>query len=120
MTVTFGGHQATGSFLLDTAGQVSFVSTAIADQLGLHIELESNGIDFDPVLKLADGTKIDNQFSVLVGGIGGLVTAPGFFLDELILQTLEGSAALDDPNNIRFLHAPVVVADIGVRKPRQS
>ena len=68
---------------------------------------------FDPSLPAnTPGVEIGNQFFLPLQGIGGTVTVAGFFLDSLLLQTLEGSADPNDPNNIKYLGAPVYVTDI--------
>jgi hypothetical protein len=121
--ISFQGHEATGSFLLDTGGQTSFMSTALAAQMGVryvegtYLTDDSQLELFDPLNPELPGTPLENQFQLLVGGIGGNVTAAGFFLDTMTLHTMEGSLADDDPNNIRFLGAPMLVADIGLEDP---
>ena len=50
-------------------------------------------------------------------GIGGTGTVSGFFLDDMILHTLEGSVLDADPNNIRFIGAPVAILDVTVENP---
>jgi hypothetical protein len=54
-----------------------------------------------------------------VGGIGGSVNAAGFYLDSLLLPTMEAANPLDpnDPMNLLFSGAPVLVSDITVRDP---
>jgi hypothetical protein len=123
VTISFAGHQAQGSFLFDTGAQASFISTILAEQLHVRVIPDSIGSDnpelemFDPDNPDLAGVPLLNQFDLLIGGIGGQITAPGFYLDSLLLQTLEGSAALDDPNNLRFLGAPVLVSDITLLDP---
>jgi hypothetical protein len=118
--VTFGGHTSSGSFLLDTGAQASFISTRVAEDVHVRYVDGTFGTDsplleiFDPNDPGAEPLELTNQFRLQILGIGGEVTVSGFFLDEMILHTLEGSLALDDPNNIRYLGAPVLVADIGV------
>ena len=42
----------------------------------------------------------------------------GFYLDSLMLHSMEASSLLDsDPENLNFLHAPVLVADITLKDP---
>ena len=52
-----------------------------------------------------------DQFSLSVGGVGGMKKSPGFFLDQLIIPTKEG-----DP--IVFKRAPVLINDITVDDPQ--
>jgi hypothetical protein len=116
--ITFGGKGSTGSFIFDTGGQVSFISTAEAQKLGVEYAtdaqgnqlLDSNG---DPYLvsTSAGHATIANQFNTSVGGAGGAsVDAAGFYLDKLSLPTMEG-----DP--ITFDGAPVLVFDFTVQDP---
>jgi hypothetical protein len=121
--ISYGGLEAEGSFLFDTGAQASFISSILAEQLHVRINPDSALTD-DPLLEMFDplqpelpGVALENQFDLLIGGIGGQITAPGFFLDSLMLQTLEGSAAPDDANNINFVGAPVLIADIGLEDP---
>jgi hypothetical protein len=48
--------------------------------------------------------------SMTIGGIGGFVKAAGFYMDSLAVPTVEGGP-------VRFVSAPVLVADIGVSDP---
>ncbi len=118
ISISFNGHTSTGSFLLDTGADVSFLSTAEAAKM--HVEyatdshgnqlLDSNG---DPFLVSTDDgtTMIANQFVVPVQGTGGEVDATGFYLDSLTIPTVEG-----EPLN--FVEAPIVVLDITVQDPK--
>ena len=53
---------------------------------------------------------VPNQFVIPLGGVGGSLNAAGFFVDSLTLPTTEGPG-------IRFVNAPVLVADISVEDP---
>jgi hypothetical protein len=120
VSVGLNGLRTSGSFLLDTGAAASFISKGLASQLNVQYREGTEGTD-DPILEYLDPElgwqALENQFDLAVGGIGGVGTLSGFFLDDMILQTIEGSADLNDPNNIRFLGAPVLVADIGVADP---
>ncbi len=123
VVIGFNGLQTSGSFLLDTGAQASFISSILAEQLNVRQVPSTIGLG-DPVLEVFDplnpelpGVEIESQFDLLIGGIGGITTVPGFFLDFMTLPTIEGSAAADDPNNIRYIGAPVLVADIGLEDP---
>jgi hypothetical protein len=113
VSIGYNGNNSSGSFLFDTGAAASFISTALAQDLGVSYVDGTFGTD-DPVLA---GVPLDQQFDLIVGGIGGVVTLSGFFLDHLVLHTQEGSLALDDPNNLRYLGAPVVVGDISLFDP---
>jgi hypothetical protein len=121
VTIAYKGKQATGSFLLDTGAQSSFISTEMALQLGITLQ-EVNGQPHlfwtDPVtLSEVDITAV----SLPLGGIGGQQSLAGFNLSSLLIRTEEGDAAADnDPNHLRFLDAPVFVNDISVVDPTDS
>jgi len=118
--IGFGGREASGSFLLDTGAAASFISTHLAAQLHVRYSGDFDGAPleiFDPLNPDEPGVTIANQFQLPIQGIGGIVTISGFFLDEMLLQTLEGGFLPDDPNNIRFVGAPMLVHDIEVVDP---
>lgn len=122
ITIAFGGRQATGSFLLDTAGGASLLSSHLAEQLGVRLvdpdDFENPQLEmFDPDNPGGPGMVFGNQFQVDIEGVGGVITIAGFNLEELILHTMEGSASTIDPNNLRFPDAPMFVYDISVRDP---
>ncbi len=117
--IGFGGLHAQGSFLFDTGAIASFISTDLAAKLNVRYVEGTIGSEeprlelFDPLaLPEAPGVLIGNQFFLPVQGVGTTVTVAGFFLDSLLLQTLEGSSDPNDPNNIKYLGAPVYVTDI--------
>ncbi|HEY2894048.1 MAG TPA: hypothetical protein VGJ16_07540, partial [Pirellulales bacterium] len=123
VAIDFGGIHATGSFLLDTGAVTSFISTKIAGDL--HVRYQGNSLGTDhPVLELFDpahaeqaGTTLATQFLLPIQGIGGAPVLAGFYLDDLVLHTLEGGLNDLDPNNIRYLHAPVMVNDLELVDP---
>ena len=111
-----------GSWLLDTGAAASIISTTQA--LGVGVKYlagtEPGNIDGNaPVLVDAfSNIPLAEQFSLTIGGIGGQTTISGFFLDSMLLRTMEGNAANDnDPLHLRFVHAPVLVSDIKLRDP---
>jgi hypothetical protein len=66
----------------------------------------------------ADGSLVPNQFTVTIGGIAGTTTIAGFYLDSLLVRTIEGDPLVDsDPNHLRFAPAPVYVHDIELMDP---
>ncbi len=115
---TFGGRETSGSLLLDTAGGASFISTPLAAELGVRLvdpfDFENPQLEmFDPDNPQLPGTLIENQFSLALQGVdGAVIPIAGFYLDEMVLQTLEGGPDLHDPDNLRFLGAPFLVNDI--------
>ena len=125
ISLDFNGNHAQGSFLLDTGAAVSFISTSIASSLHVRYSPTADPLTpqletFNPAHPELPGTPIADQFSLQLLGLGGQVNVAGFYLDDLILHTLEGSALDLDPNNIKFLHAPVFVQDIAVQDPLTS
>ncbi len=98
------GKTFVGSWLLDTRAAASMISQRQAAALGVKYKPDTVGTS-NPVL---DGVPLKDQFTLSVGGIGGMKKSAGFFLDKLTLMTREGSP-------ITYLHAPVLVADITVK-----
>lgn len=117
VTFGFGGLTATGSFLLDTGAAASMISRNKAAQLNIRYRAGTYGTE-SPILELFDGTALENQFTLTVGGIGGTKTMAGFYLSDLILPTMEGSAGnSNDPNHLHYHGAPVLVNDISLLDP---
>ncbi|MEX0676857.1 MAG: PEP-CTERM sorting domain-containing protein [Pirellulales bacterium] len=123
VTMSFGGHEARGSFLLDTGGAASFISSRMAASMHIRFVEGTQGTD-DPQLEIFDPENpdepplpLENQFVVQLQGLAGVVTWAGFYADELVLQTLEGSDDLADPDNIRYRGTPILVEDFSVRDP---
>jgi hypothetical protein len=115
--VAFGGHQTTGSFLLDTGAVTSFISSKLAGELNVRYAADTIGTD-EPILEFSDqpGTHVPDQFIFPIQGIGGTATLAGFFLDHLIVETQEGGTG-DHPNNLRYVRAPVLITDIELVDP---
>jgi hypothetical protein len=93
----------TGTWLLDTGSAVSMISRKKAAELGVTY-VPGTDRTGQPKLSAAAGQK---QFVMTVGGIGGSKKSAGFFLDRLVIPTMEGKGIIFD-------HAPVLVADITV------
>ncbi len=124
VTVSFGGQQVTGSFLFDTGAATSMISTNLAAKLHVRYVAGTQGTDtpelemFDPAHPSLPGTLISNQFELPVSGVGGSINAAGFYVDSMLLRTMEGNPGNDqDPNNIRFVGVPLLVNDITVKDP---
>ncbi len=123
VTIQFGEAQAaTGSFLFDTGASVTMISTDMASTQGVRYR-DGFGPGANPILEMLDGTAIASQFRLAIGGVGdgGTQTFSGFFLDSLLLPTIEGASNPDD--NILYRRwdpndpttgVPVLVADIKV------
>jgi hypothetical protein len=119
ITITYGGLSATGSFLLDTGGQMSAISSSMAEKL--HVRYVEGSLEAgDPRLELYDplhpelsGTELANQFQATVGGIGGTSTVAGFYLTQLGVPLMEG-------DSLDYLSAPVLVHDISLLDPNTN
>ena len=109
ITVSHGSQSFTGSWLFDTGAAASIFSLHGAEAVGVRYADGTYGTD-DPLLVDVQGNEIPDQFTLQIGGIGGSFTAAGFFLDSMVLPTLEGQP-------IRYLRAPVLVGDITVADP---
>jgi hypothetical protein len=74
--IGYQGSNSVGDWLLDTGAQLSMMSTAQAEALGL---VDSNG---DPI--------VVPEFYLPIGGIGGQVLVPVFMIDTVSIPTLNG------------------------------
>jgi hypothetical protein len=113
---------AEGNFLLDTGAAASIISTRMALSMGVSYSSQTEpnpDPTGDPLPFLIDvnGNRIDDQFRLQISGIGGSSYLAGFYLDDLMLRTMEGGADDNSPNHFHFLHAPVLVGDITVKDP---
>jgi hypothetical protein len=80
MSVGLGNLNATGSFILDTGAAISFISTDLAKAIGL----DSNN---DGVLDSSDD---QSDGTLPIGGIGGIIEAPLFYIDRFTVPTEQG------------------------------
>jgi autotransporter-associated beta strand protein len=125
VTINFDGLKTTGSFLLDTGAGASMISSALAEQVQVRYRPGTEGTNF-PVLEHFDaGTlqwvEVEDQFTSKIGGVGGIVTVAGFFLDDMLVRTTEGNAANDnDRNHLKFQSTPVLVHDISLQDPNTN
>ena len=80
MSVGFGDRRASGTFALDTGEAISFISSAMAEKLGLDSNMDG---DFGAG---------DDQFddTLPIGGIGGTIEAPVFLIDRFTIPTQQG------------------------------
>jgi hypothetical protein len=112
ITVSQGERSTTGSFLFDTGGSVSLLSSAKAAEVGVTLE---NGNFF------IDGVAAPSEdvFSVAIEGVGGEpATLDGIYLDSAVIPTLSGNPSdPDDPNHIHIDRAPFFVVDISLADP---
>jgi autotransporter-associated beta strand protein len=112
------GACTTGSWLLDTGAAASIISLSQAGNLNVSYDPANPMGSEDPKLL---NVPEEDQFQLTIGGIGGTTKIAGFFMDSMLMRTMEGNVANDnDPNHIRFLRAPVLVADITVKDPQTN
>lgn len=90
------GKVSLATWLLDTGGTISLISTQQAQRLGL---MDTNG---EPRVKPA--------FSLPVGGVGQMTMIPGFQIDRLIVPTVTG-------RKIVYVNARIGVHDITYTDP---
>jgi len=91
ITIRYRDNASRSTWLLDTGGTVSLISTRQAARLGLVRE------DGTPLIKPA--------FSLPLGGIGKMTMAPGYEIDEMVVPTTSG-------RNLIFKRARLGVHDI--------
>jgi hypothetical protein len=123
VTITYGTHSSTGSFLLDTGAAASMISIEKAASLNVRYTPGTEGSNnpqletFDPANPGAPGTPIpaNLQYDLEITGFGGTIKRSGFYLDSLLLPTIEGDA--DPSNHLNYLGAPVLVSDITLQDP---
>src|SRR5262249_2258480 len=73
-------------FLLDTGAQLTVLSTALAESLGLDLD--------------------NPEMTITVGGVGGQVDIPGYTLSELAIPTADPDTVL------QFTNVPVFILDV--------
>jgi hypothetical protein len=122
ITISLNGSEATGTFLLDSGAQITSVSSAMALTVGVRYWAPGDpGHDPGSPATLvldADGSLVPDQFTVTIGGIAGTTTIAGFYLDSLLVRTMEGDPLVDShPDHLRFVPAPVYVHDIELMDP---
>jgi hypothetical protein len=131
--MSFNGATAEGNFLLDTGAGASFISKGKAASLGIHYQAGHEPGDpqsdppADPILVDANNNPIPNQFTIDISAFGAddpndpndssAIRIAGFYLDNMLVRTKEGSAANDaDPRHFNYRGAPVLVNDITVSR----
>ena len=103
----YRGRTVKGGWLLDTGAVASMISTSQAAELGIRYKAGTQ----DTPLPVLEGVPANKQFTLSLGGIGGMKKAAGFFMDELRVPTREG-------DDLVYLAAPVLVNDIVIENPR--
>jgi hypothetical protein len=117
---TVGGLKASeGNWLLDTGAAASIISEAQALAVGVkYQDGHRPGLPDEATPILVDaitGAVIDDQFTLVIGGIGGQQVIAGFYLEGLKLPTIEG--LVDDSQNLYYTNVPVLVGNITVADP---
>ncbi len=127
VTIEFNGARTSGSFLLDTAAGATFISQKIASDLNIRYRPGSFGTGsprletFDPDNPGQPGAALGEQFTMTIAGFGGNVFLSGFYLDSMLLRTLQGNGADDgDPNHLNFKRSPVLVNDVRLMDPESG
>ena len=85
------------------------ISKKAAERLGVTYAPDAETSDHPKLL----GVPVEGQFTLRIAGVGGGKTAAGFYLDQLALTTTE-----HEP--LRYLHAPVLVADITIKDQKSG
>ena len=93
VTVEYNGQSSTGTFVFDTGGMISLMSSRHAAALGL------TDLDGNPI--------VTPDFEIPIGGVGGDVNMPGYQIDNLIIPTLNGY-------NLIYNNARICVHNIGI------
>ncbi|MGN6625271.1 MAG: aspartyl protease family protein [Tepidisphaeraceae bacterium] len=101
VVVSHQGKQAQITMLLDTGAASSIISTATAKALGIQIDEQGKLLN----------VPAKEQFTLPIGGIGGMKNINGFFIDALDLPVAHGQP-------IRYVKCPVLVQDISVQDQR--
>jgi len=101
------GKEVAGTWLLDTGAAASMISARAAAELGVKYVAGTEGTD-NPKL---EGVPADKQFTLSVGGVGGTKKSAGFYMDELVIPTMQ-------QHGIVYKPAPVLVLDINVQDPK--
>jgi len=97
IVLTHGDKSTHTTMLLDTGAASSMISESTARELGITID-ESGALTNIPAAE---------QFSLPIGGIGGMKTVPGFYVDAMVLPAIKGES-------IRYVKVPMLVLDISV------
>jgi hypothetical protein len=101
LSLTHHGKQVAAIWLLDTGAVASILSEQHANRLGVTIRPDGTGLD---------GPGTDRQFTLPIGGVGGMKNVHGFFI-----QRLEVPTAGREP--LVYRNAPVLVLDITITHP---
>lgn len=92
-----GDQQTSRTMLLDTGAASSFISSDTARSLGIQIDDEGNFTN----------VPAGDQFSLPIGGVGGIKTVRGLYVDGMEFPSMSGRP-------VRFKRVPVMVLDISV------
>ena len=97
--IDYEGNNSTGDWILDTGAQLSMMSTAQAETLGL---VDSNG---DPI--------VAPEFYQAIGGVGGDINVPIFLIDTLSIPTLNGFELIYENPYVGVLDVGTIDEDTG-------
>ncbi|MEM0915545.1 MAG: hypothetical protein AAGK09_13160 [Planctomycetota bacterium] len=96
------GQDVAGSWLLDTGAVASILSEKHAKAIGVTVRPDGSGLD---------GPGTDEQFTLPIGGVGGIKNVHGFFIERLEVPTAAGEPLV-------YRNAPVLVLDITITHPQ--
>lgn len=119
ITISRDTADSTGSWLFDTGAAATMISTEQAGALGVsYAEGTAPGSGQTPLLVDEFGQAVEEQFYLTVQGIAGQVEIGGFWLDELLVPTIEGDT--DPSKNLLYRNVPVLVLDILIEDPNSD
>lgn len=116
--MSMGSFSTAGSFLFDTGAAASMISSEIAQNLNVRYREGTEGTEAPLLEFVSDSSLVPDQFTLSIGGIGGTKKVVGFYMDSLMLPTVEGQS--NAANNITFSGAPVLVNDISLLDPNTN
>ncbi|MEO0965200.1 MAG: hypothetical protein AAFY08_08765 [Planctomycetota bacterium] len=99
------GQRIAGTWLLDTGAVASILSEKHANALGVTVRPDGSGLD---------GPGTDRQFTLPIGGVGGIKNVHGFFIEKLVVPT----TGPKKDEHLVYLNAPVLVLDITITHPQ--
>ncbi|MEM9789920.1 MAG: hypothetical protein AAF842_05885 [Planctomycetota bacterium] len=101
MRLTHHGQEVAASWLVDTGAVASIVSEQHANHLGVTLRPDGSGLD---------GPGTQRQFTLPIGGVGGVKQVHGFFIERLVVPTQGGEPLV-------YRNAPALVLDITITHP---
>ncbi len=113
VSLSFDGQTTEGSFLFDTGGSISVMSSAKAGDIGIVFDEGQGRFEDSQGVPLSD----DRAFSIQVSGVGGTTDLNGYILDRLDLPGYRMVNGEEVPELFTVFDVPIVIADIGITDP---